>query len=288
MQKQAHIARPIFTFQTRLSLTESQAMALDAYAGLYGKVERSLFAAMQADGSLNDLKREFLPKFGITARQFNAVRVGLEGKIDSIKARRPELIAELQSRIKKAQKVVAVLTLRPSKAAKLHQKKRRLHILQTKLGAMQADHKEGTVRLCFGSKKLFRAQFNLQANGYADHAAWKADWVDARSDQFFVLGSQDETAGNQSCQAEIQEDGSLTLELRMPNACESEHGKRILVPGVQFAYGHDKIIAALASSQQPARGQHHQGRQANREAHLLCAVLSLCARHKRLASLCKL
>ena len=252
MQKQAHIARPIFTFQTRLSLTESQVMAMDAYARLYGKVERSLFAAMQADGLLNDLKREFLPKFGITARQFNAVRVGLEGKIDSIKARRPELIAQLQSRIKKAQKVVAVLTLRPTQAAKLHQKKRRLHILQTKLEAMQADHKAGLVRLCFGSKRLFNAQFDLQANGYADHVAWKADWVDARSDQFFVLGSQDETAGNQSCQAEIEEDGSLTLELRMPNACEAEHGKRILVPGVQFAYGHDKIIAALASSQRVA------------------------------------
>lgn len=244
--------RPIFTFQTRLSLTELQASALDAYAGLYGKVERSLFAAMQSGGSLNDLKRDFLPKFGITARQFNALRVGLDGKIDSIKARRPELIAELQSRIKKAHKVVAVLALRPSKAAKLHQKKRRLHILQAKLEAIQADHKADKVRLCFGSKKLFNAQFDLQANGYEVHAAWKADWVGARSDQFFVLGSQDETAGNQSCQAEIQEDGSLTLELRMPNACESEHGKRILVPGVQFAYGHDKIIAALASSQRVA------------------------------------
>jgi len=245
--------RLIFAFQTRMALDVAQNNALDSYAGLYSKVERSLFAAMQTDASINELKREFLPKFGITARQFNAVRVGLEGKIDSIKARRPELIAELQSRIKKAQKVVSVLALRPTQAAKLHQKKRRLHILQTKLDAMQADHKAGKVRLCFGSKKLFHAQFDLQANGYADHAAWKAGWVDARSAQFFVLGSQDETAGNQSCQAELQEDGSLTLELRMPNACESGHGKRVLVPGVNFAYGHDKIIAALASSRRVSR-----------------------------------
>lgn len=246
------LQRPIFTFQTRLSLTEPQALAMDAYANLYGQTERSLFAAMQTEGSLNDLKREFLQRFGITARQFNAVRVGLEGKIDSIKARRPELIAELQNRIKKAQKVVAVLALRPSKAAKLHQKRRRLHILQTHLGAMQSDHKAGDVRLCFGSKKLFKAQFDLQSNGYVDHAAWKADWVDARSSQFFVLGSQDETAGNQSCQAELQDDGSLTLQLRMPNACETDHGKRLQVPGVKFSYGHDNIIAALASSQRVA------------------------------------
>ena len=244
--------RPIFTFQTRISLGDVQLMGLDAYASLYGKVERSLFAAMQAGVSLNDLKREFLLKFGITARQFNAVRVGLEGKIDSIKARRPELIAELQIRIKKALKVVAMLELRPTQATKLHHKKRRLHILQTKLDAIQVDHKEGKVRLCFGSKKLFNAQFDLQANGYADHAAWKADWQDSRCDQFFVLGSQDETAGNQSCQAELQQDGSLMLDLRMPNVCEAEHGKRVLLSGVRFAYGHDKIIAALASSQRVA------------------------------------
>jgi IS605 OrfB family transposase len=248
--------RPIFTYQTRLDLDAEQAVALDAYAALYPKAERSLFAAIGAGKSVNDVKREFLQKFGITAHQFNAVRVGLEGKIDSIKARRPELIAQLQGRIKKAQKVVAALSLRPAQAAKLHQKKRRLHILQTKLGAMQADHKAGKVRLCLGSKKLFNAQFDLQANGYADHAAWKADWHNSRCDQFFVLGSQDETAGNQSCQAELQQDGlqdgSLMLDLRMPNACESEHGKCLVLSGVKFAYGHDKIIAALASSQRVA------------------------------------
>lgn len=244
--------RPIFTYQTRLALGADQVAALDAYAALYGKAERSLFAAMQSGESINALKRALLPRFGITARQFNALRVGLEGKIDSIKARRPELIGELETRIKKAQKVVNVLALRSTQAAKLHQKKRRLHVLQTKLEAMQADHKAGFVRLCFGSKRLFNAQFDLQANGYADHTAWKCDWIEARSSQFFVLGSQDETAGNQSCQATLQHGGSLALDLRMPNACESGHGKRVLLSDVKFTYGHDKITAALASSQRIA------------------------------------
>jgi IS605 OrfB family transposase len=240
--------RHIFSYQTRLSLEAAQRAALDAYAELYARAERSLFACMQAGGTINDLKRAFLPRFGITARQFNAVRVGLEGKIDSIKARRPELIADLQARIKKAQKVLAVLALRPTQAAKLHQKRRRLHILQTKLTTLQADHKAGLVRLCFGSKKLFRAQFDLETNGYAEHAQWKADWADARANQFFVLGSQDETAGNQSCQATVEDDGALNLQLRLPDALQA-HGKHLSISGVRFAYGHDKIHAALASSQ---------------------------------------
>jgi IS605 OrfB family transposase len=271
----------VFSYQTRLELDAKEDAALTAYASLYGRVERSLFAAMQTKAPMNDLKRQFLLEYGITARQFNAIRVGVEGKIDSIKARRPDLITELQLRIKKAQKAIqntedrlqalrapdaafkkgkVVKTLSSEERAraatnaafKLHHKKRRLHILQTKLGTMLADHKDARVRLCFGSKKLFHAQFDLKANGYADHAAWKADWQARHNSQFFVLGSQDETAGNQSCQAVVQADGTLTLELRMPNACEGDHGKRAVIAGVRFAYGHDKIVAALSSSQRLA------------------------------------
>ena len=131
---------------------------------------------------------------------------------------------------------------------KRHQKKRRLRSLQDRLTALKADQEAGTVCLCFGGKKLFRAQFDLDTNGYADHDEWKADWHQARSSQFFVLGSQDETAGNQSCQASVVEEGSVTLQVRLPNALVAQ-GKHWVIAGVRFAYGHEAIVAALGSSQ---------------------------------------
>lgn len=239
--------RPIFTYQTRPVLDEAQTSALDAYAEIYGKAERSLFAAIQAGGTANDIKREFLPRFGISARQFNAMRIGLDGKITSIKERRPELIGEAEARIKKAAKVIKKLEAKVP-GNKLHQKKRRMATMQSRLAAMKADHAVGTVRLCFGSKKLFHAQFDLAANGYADHVAWKREWDKARASQFFVLGSQDETAGNQSCQASVADDGSLSIQVRLPDAIAA-HGKHAILRGVRFAYGHDAIVAALASSE---------------------------------------
>jgi IS605 OrfB family transposase len=239
--------RPIFTYQTRPLLDPAQFNALDAYAELYGRAERSLFGAMQAGGALNDLKRAFLPRFGISSRQFNAMRVGLDGKIASIKERRPELIAQAEARIKKAAKVIKNLEVKISGSNKLHQKKRRLATIAGRLAAMKVDHAAGTVRLCFGSKKLFHAQFDLAANGYASHDGWKLEWERARSSQFFVLGSQDETAGNQSCQAQVTDDGSFKLQIRLPDALAA-HGKHIVLSHVRFAYGHDAIKAALASS----------------------------------------
>ncbi|MBK7000394.1 MAG: hypothetical protein IPH35_10585 [Rhodoferax sp.] len=120
--------------------------------------------------------------------------------------------------------------------------------LQNRLAALKADQEAGTVRICFGSKKLFHAQFDLQANGYADHEEWKADWSRARASQFFVLGSQDETAGCQSCQTTLAQDGTLSLQLRLPNAMVTS-GKYLNITGVCFAYGYAQIKAALATSQ---------------------------------------
>ena len=73
------------------------------------------------------------------------------------------------------------------------------------------------MRLCFGSRKLWRKQHHLEQNGYASHEEWQQDWRDVRSNEFFVLGSRDETAGCQLCVAAINDDGTLTLRLRMPD-----------------------------------------------------------------------
>ncbi|MFH4338284.1 hypothetical protein WAJ35_23160, partial [Acinetobacter baumannii] len=76
------------------------------------------------------------------------------------------------------------------------------------------DQRAGQVRICFGGRRLFRRQFHLAENGYHDHAAWLAEWRRARANQFFVVGSGDETSGNQSCVATVDEDGTLRLRLR--------------------------------------------------------------------------
>ena len=90
------MSESIRTYQTRPELIEGQADLLDAYASLYGRVDRTLFARIQAGEGLNALKRDFQKRFGITARRFNAVHAGLHGKSKSIKERQPELIDSLQ------------------------------------------------------------------------------------------------------------------------------------------------------------------------------------------------
>ena len=106
------------------------------------------------------------------------------------------------------------------------------------------------MHLCFGSRTLFRAQFALAANGYASHADWRREWRAARSNQFFVIGSKDETAGCQGCVATVDPAGTITLRLRLPNACASR-GKHVVISGLGFQYGHQAVVTAIGRNLSP-------------------------------------
>ena len=96
---------------------------------------------------------------------------------------------------------------------------------------------------------MWRKQHHLKANGYASLDDWREDWRAARSGEFFVLGSKDETAGCQLCVATIQDDGNLTLGLRLPHALVAKHGKYLVMEGLNFHNGHAPVLAALQNKE---------------------------------------
>src|SRR5271170_4750443 len=75
----------IFTYRTRPALEDDVCHILSIYAALMGKIERTLFADLQRGKKASALKSDYLKRFDITARQFNALRVQVEGKIASVK-----------------------------------------------------------------------------------------------------------------------------------------------------------------------------------------------------------
>jgi IS605 OrfB family transposase len=233
------------TYQTRGYLVEAQDEVLCACADLFGIVGRSLFADLARGKLVNECKSFYIKKHQITARHFNAVRVQVEGKISSAKALQQLRQKALRDQIESLERFLEKRLKRDSKV--VHQKKRRLAHIKARLLQLEGDIAQGKVRLCFGSKKLFRAQFALAANGYQSHEEWKEDWMACRSNSFFLLGSKDETAGNQSATASIQENGRLSLRIRLPDAL-SAYGKYFVIKDLYFSYGHDHIVAALKDS----------------------------------------
>ena len=266
----------IATYQTRVSVYAgvdrlAGDSALSAYAELYGRVQRKLFAEVAAGRSATSLKSAYLERFGIPARMFNAVRVSLDGKVSSVREQQKIRQDNLKQQIARAEKQIEQFVA-DEQRAELHQKRRRLAGLQHRLMTLESDVASGRVRLCFGSKRLWRKQHHLKANGYGSHEAWLRDWRDARSDEFFVLGSRDETAGCQLCVTSIAGDGLLTLKLRLPDCLAGGYGKYLTIAGIYFAYGHEQVLAALQSSAENARHRHRHGEKAARATNLGQAI----------------
>ena len=266
----------VATYQTRISdygdiVRAGGDATLSAYAELYGQVQRKLFAAAAAGRSAVLLKRGYIKEHGIPARMFNAVRVSLDGKVSAVRAAQRLRVDGLERRIAQAERQVAEAE-EQSRWQQVHQKRRRLANLRSRLAGLEADIAAGRVRLCFGSKRLWRKQHHLEQNGYARHEEWLQDWRDARSNEFFVLGSRDETSGCQLCVASIADDGSLTLRLRMADCLAEQHGKYLVIEGVRFAYGHGQVLAALASNAEYAAYRREHGDQAARATELGQAI----------------
>ena len=267
----------VSTYQTRIidfgvvEPTHGEA-ALAAYAELYGRVQRKLFADFSAGELPASLKKVYLQRYGIPARMFNGLRVSLEGKVSSVRETMALRRDNLQRRIARAEREVDKAVER-GRLNKVHHKRRRLANLRHSgwLGwRLTCCCRPGAAVL--RSKRLWRRQHHLADNGYADHEEWLSEWRDSRSDEFFVLGSRDETAGCQLCVANVADDGALTLRLRMPDCLAGQHGKYLVIEGVWFAYGHDQVLAALQSNAEYVGYQRQHGEKAARSTNLGQAI----------------
>jgi len=176
----------------------------------------------------NSIVRELQPRYGLNKRQVNAIRAEVKGAIASAKECRSrhiktlgQQIKALESWLKKAEKSLNKIPdacsirfrrhLRVQKRFVIHQKKRRLYLLENKLRHIK--DAPLTVSLSKGI-------------------------------QYNTVGSTGESFGNQI----TQYDGS-TITFRVPYALESKFGKTITAP-LRFEYekGQQWIDEAIAAN----------------------------------------
>ncbi|NGX30177.1 MAG: hypothetical protein KR126chlam4_01355 [Candidatus Anoxychlamydiales bacterium] len=227
------------TYQTRIKADAKLDEILTMYSTHLSMVCRNLFKDLISNKKINELKKEYIKKYKITARQFNSCRLEVEGKIKSYNELRKNRISSLKQKIKFLEKKIP----KYKNLKKIHQKKRRLFNLKTKLQNLE---KETKPKLCFGSKKLFNKQFYLEENGFKNHLDWKKTWQENRNNSFFLVGSKDESSGNQTCQIQ-KKDKKFSITLRLPNKL-SNIGKTIIIDDITFSYDKTKIIACIENN----------------------------------------
>ncbi|MGB9825344.1 MAG: IS200/IS605 family accessory protein TnpB-related protein, partial [Desulfofundulus sp.] len=253
------------TYQTRID-DRTPYSYFDAMGEHFGRLERKLYVDQYIRGiPLNDLKKRYIKEHRITARQFNSLNNSLTGRIKSLEEIQKYQEHDLLGRIASTEKVIKEKEEKRDKIIKslkklqprtekwqkkidrlkkikffLHQKKRRLRNLRQRLENLRKDMAQGIVRICFGTRKLFKAQHNLEANGFKDHQEWLAAWRKARSSSFFILGSKDETCGNQTCTYFWDN----TLRIRVAGKFTKEFGRYVELTGIVFPHGQEHLDRA--------------------------------------------
>ena len=104
---------------------------------------------------------------------FNAVRMSLDVKVDSVRGRQQLRVDHPNRRMARAEQ--------DGLWVQVHRKKRRLESLKSDVAVWK-------IRLSFGSRRLSRKQRHLAANGCISHDEWFRDWRKAGSDELFGAG----------------------------------------------------------------------------------------------------
>ena len=106
-------------------------------------------------------KSEYIEKHGIPARMFNAARITLDGKVSAVRGSQLVQLDSQRRRVSRAEKQVDKAE-QGCQWRQVHGKRRRLSNLKFRLSGLEADLAAGRVRLCFGSRKLWRKQHQLE------------------------------------------------------------------------------------------------------------------------------
>jgi IS605 OrfB family transposase len=182
------------------------------------------------------------------------LQIALEGSSD---AKRPIALQQLKSLLgvmhRERNELGALVEKTRCLKADLHQHKRRAASLANKLAKAGESVEHPT--LCFGSKKLFKAQFQLAKNGFSCHEEWREAWTRARSATFMIEGAAASPAGNQFARLMARDDGLFDLELRLPEALAHlaqetfKSGGRTIhvvrIEGLRFEHRSEELAAVL-------------------------------------------
>ena len=221
---------------------------LDEAAAVYGPLFTTAWRLLSSGMDVKHTKRTLMASYPVKARFVNSAMNQAKTRMASLAEIRRTQKTVLSERVKALEEEILQKTRewekwhssidwsRPGKGDCaenqrrkdiLYKKKNRLHRLKQKLENFDRQNS----RCCFGSRKLFLAQYHLEENGFKDHADWKEKWRKARTRSFFLIGSKDETLGNQLCQLTPKGNGRFFMKLRsMYSDDRTDHCLELRIP----------------------------------------------------------
>ena len=242
-------------------LTFNQLSKLDSFVMLYNKILHNLYVDLFIKKlPIKELCPAYQSKYLISKRHFDSIRKLLEGKVSSILSLNKSYLLETKDKIKDIEKdlikqnktynsyklklkqndklSLIETNLKKKLFTKIQYNQKRLSKLKVKLKDLEEIKNTGNVRLCFGSNKLFRQQFNIgiNQNPFKSHEQWYKEFNYQRNKEFTFIGSKDETAGNNNAQISHIKDNLFNLKLNLNHKAEKITDKYV---NINFTLNHE-------------------------------------------------
>lgn len=238
----------VISIETQLNLNQEEISVLDAISHAFCSYKYKMFANFSSPNPLSE--KEFRNKYQLFDRRYSrSCEEDLQGLMDSIQSNRKNYIQDKQVAIKKLKAKINKLSKKyynskknnieldkdfTFRLSKMYGKRDRL---ESELESLKNDSKNNQFSLCFGSKKLFKKQFNPTVS-YQD---WLREWREKRYSYFRLTGAKDENCGNSNVQMRLTSHNNFNIKLRVPTCLESQYGKQITLSNISFPYQSELI-----------------------------------------------
>ncbi len=210
---------------------------LDVLGLKYESMRRTGLNDMQHGMSENEIEKSYQSRFNIQWAWADSIATEVKQTHSQLTTAKKLNIARIKEQIKKktkkAQKIFKSLSHIKNPTVKqknqllgLKSKILKIQSLKTKLKQLESTER---FPICFGSKKLFNAQYHLEENGYSHHEEWLADWKKKRGGRFYCVGKSANGGGTMIKIFYVSGDGFKAV-VTLPTFMHSEYGRRLEIP----------------------------------------------------------
>ena len=126
--------------------------------------------------------------------------------------------------------------------------KSKLQRLQGKQQQLKRLRETERLHICWGSKKLFKAQYHLEENGYSCREEWLKDWRMKRGGNFYSIGKGSVDGNNPVTKIHYLEGDLFTVTITVPRCYQEIYGNSITLKfELQGKRKHDLLYALEAN-----------------------------------------
>lgn len=212
---------------------------LDILGDKYESIRRTGLNDMQSGMSESEIEKSYQSRFDIQWAWADSIATEVKQTYKQLTTAKLLNLARIKEQILKktlkAQSIYKSLSkvkfpsLRDrNKALGLKSKLRKIESLKRDLAKLKNSER---LQICFGSRKLFNAQYHLEANRYKSHDEWLADWRKLRGGRFFCVGKSTAGGGTMIKIFHVTGDNFKAV-ITLPRFMQSEYGKQLEIPFV--------------------------------------------------------